>query len=135
MAAALVSSRIAAGCCSVLVPPPDLLLVEGVVVVGLDSLVGEEGVVVVPEEFGVAALIGIFGGLEEPVNSGLTAGAPEAFGVGVAPGVLGVAAPGVVGARGVVVGVVAVGVTAAGVAATATVTGWGLGAPSLLSAA
>ena len=39
---------------------------------GLDSLVGEEGVVVVPEEFGVAALIGIFGGLEEPRYAGYT---------------------------------------------------------------
>jgi hypothetical protein len=75
--------------------------------VGLDSLVLEDGVVVVPEDFGVGAVSGIFGGLEEPVNSGLVAGAPvvaEAFGVGVA-------APGVVGMG--VTGVVAEGVTAA----------------------
>jgi hypothetical protein len=78
-------------------------------------------VVVVPEDFGVAALIGIFGGLAEPVNKGLRAGAPEAFGVGVAPGVLGVTAPGI--AEVDVRGVVAEGVAGTGVWATVTVAG------------
>jgi hypothetical protein len=102
-----------------------LVLVEGVVV-PLDSLVGEEGVVAVPEDFGVGVVSGIFGGFAVPVNSGFTAGVPEAFGVGVtAPGGGGVGVP----------GVVAAGVTGAGVEATATVTGRGLWGPSLLSAA
>jgi hypothetical protein len=90
-------------------------------------------VVVVPEDFGVAALIGIFGGLEDPVNKGLRAGAPEAFGVGVAPGVLGVTAPGVAGVD--VSGVVAEGVTGAGVWATVTVAGRALWVGPLVSAA
>ena len=56
---------------------------------GLGSLVFA-GVVVVPEDFGVGVVSGIFGGLAEPVGaSGLVAGVPEAFGVGVAaPGVV-----------------------------------------------
>ena len=117
MLAALVSSRIAGGSCSALEPPLDFLPAEGPVVVGLDSLVLEDGVVVVPEDFGVGAVRGIFGCLEEPVNSGLVAGAPvvaEAFGVEVAaPGVVGATAPpGVVGVG--VTGLVAEGVTAAG---------------------
>jgi hypothetical protein len=100
----------------------------GVVLVGLVSLVFV-GVVLVPVDFGVGVVSGIFGGLAVPVGaSGLVAGNPEAFGVGVtAPGVVGVGVTGVVG-----VGVTAVGVV---VGATATIVGWGLGAPPLFSAA
>jgi len=86
----------------------------------------DEGVVVVPEDFGVDAVSGIFGGLPAPgANSGLVAGALEAFGVGIAPGVPGVD----------VAGVVTEGIAAAGTWATLRVTDRGLWAPSLLSAA
>jgi hypothetical protein len=99
-----------------------LVLGEGVVV-PLDSLLG---VVVVLEDFGVGAVSGIFGGFAEPVNRGFAEGVTGTFGVGVStPGVVGVG----------VIGVVGTGVTGAGGGATATVTGRGLWAPSLLSAA
>ena len=98
------------------------------VVVALDSLVFA-GVVVVPEDFGVGAVSGIFGGLAVPVgSSGLAAGGvSEAFGVGVA-------APGVVGVG--VIGVVGVGVATAGVGRDGDDRRrWALWAPSLFSAA
>jgi hypothetical protein len=86
-------------------------------------------VVVVGEDFGVEVVSGIFGGLAEPVGaSGLVAGVPEAFGVGVAaPWVVGVGVTGV-GGGGVSAAVEVVG-------ATATIVGWGLVAPPLFRAA
>jgi hypothetical protein len=113
------------------VPSADFgVVADGLVseVPGVEALVG---VVVVPDDFGVGAVSGIFGGLVAPVgSSGLTVvGVPGA--VVVAVGVVAVA-PGVVGVdvRGVV------GVVVGGTVACATVvtTERGLGLP-LLSAA